>query len=211
MMHYPKSKTAFLLIDPFNDFLSPFGKTWPVLRDVSKDVNLMHNLRKAVELARREGLQVVYAPHHKYRKGSYADRKYLHPSQYLQSVSRMFGASSYGGKFHKHFQPNERDIIASEHECSSGFVGTDLQAVLEEHGISHLILAGLLSNTCVESTARSAIDLGYHVTLLPDCVATWSRADHMAAVDHSYKHLGHQILSLSELEVALRKSAIAHA
>lgn len=209
-MLYPQSRTAFVLIDPYNDFLSPFGKSWPVLRRVVRKVGLHENLRAAVEAARQAGLLVAYAPHHRYRHGSFADRTFLHPSQILQKLSRSFAAGSYGGRFHKDFQPSAGDIIASEHACSSGFTGTDLHEKLQERQISHVILAGLLSNTCVESTARSAVDLGYHVTLLPQCVATWSPADHRAAVDHSYHQLGHAVLTLEELQTALSSSAEHH-
>lgn len=200
---YPTNRTVLLMIDPYNDFVSRFGKAWPAVRDVARRVGLVENLRRGLDLARGHGLQVAYAPHHRHRRGSFADRRFPHPSQILQKAFRSFADGSHGGAFHKALRPHDGDIVASEHACSSGFAGTDLHARLQEKGATHLILMGLLSNTCVESTARSAIDLGYHVTLVPDCVAAWSPADHAAAVDQTYPRLGHAVLSLNELQAAL--------
>ncbi|MTH95273.1 cysteine hydrolase family protein [Roseibium sp. RKSG952] len=211
MMTYSIAKTACLVVDPLNDFLSPFGKAWPMLRQVTRETRLQEKMGQTLRLVRSRGIQVVFAPHERYRGGKRPDRKYLHPSQYLQGVFRMFSARGFGGRFHKDFRPKDGDIIASEHACSSGFIGTDLQDLLQERGITHLIIVGMLANTCIESTARSAVDLGYHVTLMPECVATWTHADQAAAVDHSYKQLGHQILSLGELEAALEEREPAHA
>jgi nicotinamidase-related amidase len=210
-LRYPTSNTAFLLIDPFNDFLSKRGKAWPLLRVVSKDVDLLTNLQAALHLVRAKGLQVAYSPHAKYRLGTKLNRKYLHPAQYLQGVTTLFNANGFGGRFHQQFRPQDGDIIGSEHACSSGFINTDLHDQLQAQNITHLIIAGLLSNTCIESTARTAVDYGYHVTLLPECVSTWSRADHQAAVAHSYMQLGHEVLTLKELTSALKASEVADA
>lgn len=43
--------------------------------------------------------------------------------------------------------------------------------LLKQHGIRKVILVGLIANTCVESTARYAMELGYQVTLVKDATA----------------------------------------
>ena len=209
-MTYPRARTVLLMIDPYNDFVSRFGKAWPAVRAVARRTGLVSNLRRGLALARSHGLTVAYAPHHRYRRGSFSDRRFPHPSQILQKTFRSFAQGSFGGTFHRDLRPVKGDIVASEHACSSGFSGTDLHARLQEKGATHLILMGLLSNTCVESTARSAIDLGYHVTLVPDCVAAWSPADHAAAVDQTYPLIGHAVLTLDALRAELEAGKSTH-
>jgi len=210
-MKYEASRTAFLLIDPLNDFLSPLGKTWPIVRRVMKDVSLIDNVKEVLTLARAKDLTIVYAPHYRYKPETAPTRKYLHPSQYGQKLLRLFSANGFGGKFYSGLEPREGDLIASEHACSSGFIGTDLHEKLQARGITHLIMAGMLSNTCVESTARSALDLGYDITLLKDCVATWSREDHRAAVDGTYHQIAHEVLTASQLKSHFSEAGVAYA
>jgi nicotinamidase-related amidase len=51
-------------------------------------------------------------------------------------------------------------------DMGSGFANTDLDYLLHQRSITHLVLAGMVANTCLESTARYARELGYYVTLL---------------------------------------------
>ena len=196
---YPKGQTAILLVDPYNDFLSSRGKTWPLLRTVAKQVNLIENLKKLTQTGREQGLPIFYAMHLRYRPGNYEDLKYLSPSQAGIKLTKTFEAGAFGSEFYPDFVPQSGDIIASEHACASGFVGTDLHEKLQEKGISHLVLVGLLSNTCIESTARSAVDLNYHVTLVTDAVASWTPKDHQAAVEFNYPHIGHIVTTTAKL------------
>ena len=199
MSIYPEGQTAILLVDPYKDFLSPRGQAWPLLRTVAKQVNLIENLKNLMETGRDQGLPIFYAMHLRYRPGNYEDLKYLSPSQAGIKLAKTFEADAFGSEFHPDFVPQSDDIIASEHACTSGFGGTDLHEKLQEKGISHLIIVGLLSNTCIESTARSAVDLDYHVTLVTDAVASWTPKDHQAAVEFSYPHIGHIVTTTAKL------------
>lgn len=198
-MNYPQNETALLLVDPLNDFMSRLGKGRPLVRKVSMQVNLLHNLEKLSDTFRGKGWPVFYAPHHRYRRGSFGDQKYLHPTQMLQKLTHFFKADAFGGNFFPRLKPQPEDIVASEHDCSSGFMGTDLHEKLQSKGISHIVIAGFLSNTCIESTARSAIDLGYHVTLLEDAVAAWTPKDQWAAVKLNYPHIAHELTNTEGL------------
>ena len=79
------------------------------------------------------------------------------------------------------FVPQEVDVIAKEHRASSGFANTDLDMLLRQHGVRHVI--GLLANTCIETTARYASELGYPVTLVRDATAAFSKEALHAAHD----------------------------
>jgi nicotinamidase-related amidase len=59
----------------------------------------------------------------------------------------MFSAGGRGGRFHPELAPAAGDTVASEHETSRGFTGTDLDDRLRERGIEDVVLAGALSNT----------------------------------------------------------------
>lgn len=54
----------------------------------------------------------------------------------------------------------------------SSFVGTDLQAQLEKAGVKDVVLAGLMTHMCVNSTARSAFNLGFRPTVVASATAT---------------------------------------
>ena len=56
---------------------------------------------------------------------------------------------------------------------SSGFVGTSLQDVLQDAGIDRVVTCGATANHCVESTTRSAADLGYQPIYAADAVWTY--------------------------------------
>ena len=54
--------------------------------------------------------------------------------------------------------PKQGDVIIKEHWGSSGFANTDLDFQLKQHGITHVVVIGLLANTCIESTSRFAMN-----------------------------------------------------
>lgn len=54
----------------------------------------------------------------------------------------------------------------------SSFVGTDLQAQLEKAGVKDVVLAGFMTHMCVNSTARSAFNLGFRPTVVASATAT---------------------------------------
>ncbi len=190
-------KTALILIDPYNDFLSVLGKSWLLNRATLKGLGTNDNLARALAYCRKTGIAVCYAPHARYRKGLFDQRRYLNPSAYLAAFFQTFSQGAWGGRFRKSLQPQEGEFVAKEHLISSGFVGTDLHDHLRSKSITDVILCGCLSNTCVESTARSAIELGYRVTILSDALAAMSLKDHEAALSSGYKICAHQVIPTS--------------
>ena len=199
MTAFPSGATAVVIIDPYNDFVSPLGKSSPLLLAVSRRVGLKPHVRRVLGAARQAGIAVVYAPHHRYRRGETPPR-FPNPTQFLSHRTRSFAANGYGGQFHRHLRPAPGEFVAAEHGTSSGFGGTDLHQHLQDAGVTHLALCGLLTNTCVESTARHAVDLGYHVTVLTDAVSTWSYQDHAAAIEGSYPLIVHRLMTVAEFE-----------
>ena len=97
------------------------------------------------------------------------------------------------------------DTIIKEHWGASGFANTDLDFLLKQQRISHVILIGLIANTCIETTARFAAELGYHVTLVRDATAAASREAMHAAHDINAPTFAHAILTTAQILDALPK------
>lgn len=78
------------------------------------------------------------------------------------------------------------DEIVIPKTSSSVFVSTSIDYVLRNLGVRQLVIGGLLTDQCVESTVRDACDLGYLVTLVIDASATRTPERHgasLAAID----------------------------
>lgn len=77
--------------------------------------------------------------------------------------------------------PEENDIILRK-TASGAFGATNLDYVLRNLGVDHLIVFGIVTHQCVENTVRQAADIGYMVTVVDDACATDSDAVHRAAL-----------------------------
>ncbi|MEX3640162.1 isochorismatase family cysteine hydrolase [Paraburkholderia youngii] len=200
---YDADRTGLLLVDPYNDFLSDGGKLFPMLRDIAAEVRLLDNLRAAVNTARKAGVQVVYVPHRRWQPGDYDNWDHPNPTQRLVQKRQTFARGTWGGEWHPDFVPQEGDIITHEHWGQSGFANTDLDFQLKQQGITHVIVVGLLANTCIESTSRFAMELGYHVTLVRDATAAFTKEMMRAAHELNGPTFAHEILTTAELVAAL--------
>jgi ureidoacrylate peracid hydrolase len=74
------------------------------------------------------------------------------------------------------------DEIVIPKTSSSVFISTNIHYVLGNLGVRHLIVAGVLTDQCVDSTVRDACDLGYLVTLVTDACATQSEERHRSSI-----------------------------
>jgi nicotinamidase-related amidase len=73
------------------------------------------------------------------------------------------------------------DTVVEKRECDA-FQETDLQAMLNQLGVDRLVIAGMCSDYCVDTTCRRAYSLGYSVVLATDAHTTLSK-DHMSATE----------------------------
>jgi nicotinamidase-related amidase len=67
--------------------------------------------------------------------------------------------------------PAPGDIVVKGKSGLCGFYSTNLDFLLRQRGIKNVIIGGLLTNCCVESTMRTAYEAGYQVYTLTDCTA----------------------------------------
>ena len=77
------------------------------------------------------------------------------------------------------------DEIVLLKTSSSVFISTNIHYVLRNLGVQYLIVSGLLTDQCVDSTVRDACDFGYLVTLVTDACAALSRKRHAASIENN--------------------------
>ena len=70
------------------------------------------------------------------------------------------------------------------------FLGTDLDAYLRGRGVTQVILTGVATTAGVESTARSASDLGYHVVFATDAMTDMNAENHRHAIEKIFPRFG---------------------
>ena len=196
---YDKEITALLVIDPYNDFISEGGKVWDRLSAVAEANNCVPHMLQVLNAARKAGLRVFYALHHRYRPGDYETWKYIAPVQKAAWSHKTFEDGTWGGEIRREFEPQPGDIVALEHWCSSCFANTDLDMQLKKHGIHKLIVIGLIAHTCVESTIRFAAELGYDVTMVKDATASYSDEEMHAALDINIANYANAIVTTNEV------------
>ena len=200
---YEKELTALLVIDPYNDFISEGGKIWNRLKTVAESNSCVPHMAQVLNAARKAGLRIFYALHHRYRAGDYETWKYIAPIQKAAWSSKAFEYGTWGGEIRSEFTPRPGDIVALEHWGSSGFANTDLDLQLKKHGIHKLIVVGLIAHTCVEATVRYAVELGYEVTMVRDATADYSDKEMHAALDVNLPSYASAIVTTNQVVEAL--------
>lgn len=196
---YPPTRTALLFVDPYNDFLSDGGKLWPRVAEVAGRVHLHEHLRAVRDAVRAVGFPVFVVPHHRAEPDDFSG--WDHPTPYQQGSAKLqvFARGSWGGEWHPEFAPQPDDIVVKEHWGGSGFANTDLDFLLKQRRITHVILIGLIANTCIETTGRFAAELGYHVTLVRDATAAFSADAMHAAHEINGPTFAHAIVTTAQL------------
>ena len=202
--NFPVAQTALLIIDPVNDFLSEGGAAWDLTRNTVRLHDIIGNLRRAIEGARRRRIPVLFAPM-AYTLEDYAEHE-LHRRNGIHRIQferKMFLAGSWGADFHPDLRPEAEDVILLPHKGTDVF-RTDLSEHLERLGTTHLVLAGMTANLCVESTGRHAAEEGYDVTFLADAIGSENVPSYEAAVRVNFPLIGNAVLKVNEFLTAIR-------
>ncbi len=196
---YTADQTALLIVDPYNDFMSEGGKYYERTKETADAAGFYANMRKLIPAIRAAHIQGVIVPHHRWREGDFKGWKRMNPSQIGVNQTQGFAAGTRGGEFHPEFGPRDGDVVVHEHWGQSGFANTDLDAQLKQREIQEIILVGMIANTCVESTARFGMELGYRVTLVKDATAAFNREGMHTAHKVNGPSFAHAILTTVEL------------
>jgi nicotinamidase-related amidase len=208
LMKSSRESTALVLVDPYNDFLAEDGKIYPRLKEVAEAVGLHRHLRELLAAVRAAGIQVVIAPHRRYRPGDFEG--WLRPGRPAKTVrdGKMYETGTKGGEWYPDIAPLDGDIVASEHWGASGFADTDLDLQLRQRGLDRIILAGLTAPGCVEGTGRFALELGYTVILVKDATAAFTKEWMHAAVELNAPIYAESVLSTDEVTASIRRNQL---
>ncbi len=93
------------------------------------------------------------------------------------------------GRIKEGLEPRDGEIVIRK-DVNSGFVGTNLELMLQRQRIHRLVVAGFFTNMCVETTVRTAGNLGYDTYVVADACATsnrvgWDGVDRDAELVHA--------------------------
>lgn len=81
------------------------------------------------------------------------------------------------------------DVVVTKHRYS-GFRGTDLDTILRSNDVTELLIGGVATNVCVESTVRGAFDRDYEVTVLRDCTGSTEPDRRESTLENVAAHFG---------------------
>jgi len=129
--------------------------------------------------------------------------------QHCHATYEALKKGNPGWAVHSSLDKRESDIFV-EKEASDSFYQTDLDEVLHAHNIEHVVVTGLQTEFCVDTTCRSALSKGYAVTLISDAHTTGN--SHLPAqdvIEHHNKILGNLAHPTQSIEVVPHSDWIA--
>lgn len=103
-----------------------------------------------------------------------SERPIYHIQHLSQDAHSPLRASCPGSEIKDIVHPQDGEPVIQK-RVNSAFIGTDLEERLRREGITTLIITGLTTNHCVETTTRMAGNLGFHTYLVSDATATFDR------------------------------------
>lgn len=94
---YPANRTALLVVDPYNDFMSEGGKLYDAIKETATAVGMFENLRKLLSVIRALGIPVFILPHHRSKPDDFEGWRHVNPTQKLSKQGQVFAEGSWGG------------------------------------------------------------------------------------------------------------------
>ncbi|UFU00918.1 cysteine hydrolase [Radiobacillus kanasensis] len=125
--------------------------------EVYKGDNLLKNLDYLLTKARSVEMPIFYIQHN-------------------EAAGGTLEHGTEGWEVHSEISPAEEDILIQKRTPDS-FFQTSLEEELKKFGIEHLIITGIQTEVCVDTTCRRAFSLGFKVTLVSDTHSTWNSED----------------------------------
>ena len=142
------AKTALILIDIQNDYFNPAALPIP------QGPRVVQQSTALLDWADENSVLVIHVQH-------------VSPNP----KSPLFAIGSHGAEIHPGVSPRPEHRLVSK-TMPSSFTGTGLNEILRKQNIETLILGGMMTHMCVDSTARHALHLGYKVIIAADACAT---------------------------------------
>ena len=173
-------RTALVMTDPQNDFLSPKGVTWGVVGESVTKNNTVANIDSLFEAAKANDMPVFISPHYYYPTDH--GWQFEGALEALMHAIGMFdrkGALTTEGfegsgadwlEQYKKYIDDGETVITNPHKVY-GPETNDLVLQLRKRGIDKVILGGMSANLCTESHMRELIEQGFEVAVVSDATA----------------------------------------
>ena len=213
-MQIASGRTALVITDPQNDFLSPKGVTWGV---VGKSVTTNHtveNIERLLKSAKATDMPVFVSPHYYYPSD--------HGWQFEGALERLMhnigmfdrkgplsldGFEGSGADWLDRYKPyiNDKSTIVTSPHKVYGPETNDLVLQLRKRGIDKVILGGMSANLCTESHMRELMEQGFEVAVVSDATAAAQVAegDGYAAALINFRFIASTVWTTSEAVKAM--------
>ena len=213
-------RSALVVTDPQNDFLSPDGVTWDVVGESVTENGTVDNIERLLKAAKSVGMTVCISPHYYFptdHEWSFegALEKVMHRLGMFDRSGPLDvdGLEGSGADFLERYKPYLLDgstVIASPHKVY-GPQNNDLILQLRKRRIDRVILAGMSANLCVESHLRELLERGFEVAVVEDATAAakFPEGDGYQAALVNFRFLANTVWTTDEA-VAVIGDAGAH-
>jgi nicotinamidase-related amidase len=177
-LEFDPQTTALLIIDMQRDFVMPGGFGEALGNDVTPLQATLAPTRKVLETARRMGMMVIHT-----REGHRPDLNDCPPTKLVRGrgktrigdagpMGRILVRGEVGHDIVPELYPIEGETVIDK-PGKGAFYATDLELILRNHGIKTLIVCGVTTEVCVNTTVREANDRGFECVVLSDCVGSY--------------------------------------
>lgn len=186
------AKTAIIVVDVQNDYCHPEGALARRGADVSLVKEMMPNLHELLQAARNFEIPIIFIQTF-HEKATDSEAWTGRTGGRSMEVCRT---GSWGADFFE-VAPLPAEIIVNKHRYSA-FINTRLDTVLRTLKIDTLVMTGVSTNVCVESTARHGFMLDYNIAIVKDACAATSQAAHDMTLENIDGYFG-SVVSVNEL------------
>src|SRR6187455_1360644 len=175
---FERASCALVIIDMQRDFVDPGGFGEALGNDVSLLQKAIAPTRRVLDAARKKGLLVVHT-----REGHRPDLSDLPLNKKLRGrlkngigdpgpMGRILVRGEYGHDIVDALRPAPGEPVVDK-PGKGAFYATDLDSLLHNRGVSQLVVCGVTTEVCVNTTVREANDRGYDCLVLEDCVGSY--------------------------------------
>ncbi len=211
-------RTALVITDPQNDFLSPEGATWGLVGASVEANGTVANIESLMKTAKASGIDVFISPHyyyptdHGWQFGG-AVETMMHSIQMFDRAGALTidGLQGSGADWLASYKPLINDgktVVASPHKVY-GPESNDLALQLRKRGIDKVILAGMSANLCVEAHLRELIEQGFEVAVVKDATAAAQtpEIDGYAAALTNFRFLASTVWTTDQARTAMGEAS----
>lgn len=197
-----KTKCAVIAVDIQNDYCHPEGACAKRGCDVSGAPLIIPHVNKLIDTAHKNDIPVIFI---QTIHTDETDSKSWSGRNDGKSKGTVCRPGTWEMKFYE-VSPSENDIIVNKHRYSA-FIHTRLESVLHTLNVETIIVCGVATNVCVESTARDGYMLDYNVILVSDCCAAFSSKAHDMTLENISQNFG-TVAKEMEIEDSLLVAAV---